>query len=328
MAKIYLCCASTTDHHPYARRDYERAVRYASLDSIGDHVVCGDPEQADLIAFIGSAEVNLQDVKNSELYKKYKSRAVLFNSRDKVIPLIPGVYASMERKPYRKDSDSVFSGFYLRVTENTTMDISEPIEEADYLFSFVGNASNHPVREKICSLPSDRAYLRDSSQDSVQQADGASGQNQGRGLDYRNVMANSKFVLCPRGLGASSWRLFETMRAGRVPVVISDDWLLPRNVDWDSFLIRVKESEVSSIPSLLHDMEAEAQSRGDRARKEWQRYYSEERVFNTLAGDLLHAHSHGFQNSWLPSLLSYTQYLQPFFFRHWLIAPLLRKLIK
>src|SRR2546423_4170060 len=35
----------------------------------------------------------------------------------------------------------------------------------------------------------------------------------------------SKFILCSRGVGTSSVRLFDTMRMGRVPVILSDQWL-------------------------------------------------------------------------------------------------------
>ncbi len=38
----------------------------------------------------------------------------------------------------------------------------------------------------------------------------------------------------PRGIGASSVRIFEAMRAGRAPVIISDDWIVPPVGDWGS----------------------------------------------------------------------------------------------
>jgi len=41
--------------------------------------------------------------------------------------------------------------------------------------------------------------------------------------NYARLIANSKFVLCPQGVGPSSLRLFETLLMGRAPVIISDE---------------------------------------------------------------------------------------------------------
>ena len=44
---------------------------------------------------------------------------------------------------------------------------------------------------------------------------------------FRSVMGRSRFVLCPRGKGTSSIRLYEALAYGCVPVIISDDWVAP-----------------------------------------------------------------------------------------------------
>jgi Exostosin family len=41
---------------------------------------------------------------------------------------------------------------------------------------------------------------------------------------YITVLQQSAFILCPIGKGPSSMRIFEAMRAGRAPVIISDAW--------------------------------------------------------------------------------------------------------
>ena len=35
------------------------------------------------------------------------------------------------------------------------------------------------------------------------------------------MLRQSKFVICPRGVGTSSIRLFECLRAGRVPIIVA-----------------------------------------------------------------------------------------------------------
>jgi len=89
-------------------------------------------------------------------------------------------------------------------------------------------------------------------------------------------------VLCPRGKGPSSWRLFETMRVGRVPVVISDDWVPPPGIDWDSFVVRMPESDVQQIPSVLLGLESEWAERAGRAQQAWENHLSYERVFGWI----------------------------------------------
>jgi len=242
-------------------------------------------------------------------------------SGDRAIPILPGVYTCLENKYYLSSRRSLQSGFYLRVTENESLDIDKGIDNAKHLFSFIGNARNHPVREKICSLSNERAFLRDSSVDARQQDDGIDDKNRERGVLYRDVMTESKFILCPRGIGVSSWRLFETMRAGRVPVIISDDWVPPIGPKWKLFSIIIREQEVHRIPSILKENEHKAAELGKMARKEWDYWYSKEHVFNTVVEQLLLAKDGLASESYLSYVLTYTQYLAPFYFRHWLLSP-------
>src|SRR2546430_7005512 len=44
-------------------------------------------------------------------------------------------------------------------------------------------------------------------------------------------------------------------RSGRVPVIVSDDWVEPTGPNWDEFTIRVPEGAVADIPRLLESRE-------------------------------------------------------------------------
>ena len=251
MAKVLLACEANVSNHPFARRDFERLSYYASIDQINKHTIVDKPMEADIVVFVGSSKANFSDIKCSHLYKMHKNKSVIFYSGDKGIPILPGVYTCLENNWMTRSRKSVLSGFYLRVTDNDSLDIDDDINNAKYLFSFIGNALNHPIRQNICRLSYSHSYLKDSSTDKRQQDDGISGDNKERGILYRRVMAQSKFILCPRGVGVSSWRLFETMRAGRVPVIISDSWIPPNGPKWESFALFVKESEVGQLPMIL-----------------------------------------------------------------------------
>ncbi len=51
--------------------------------------------------------------------------------------------------------------------------------------------------------------------------------------------SRSRFTLCPRGYGATSYRLYEAMQLGSIPVYISDKLMLPwvEEIDWDTFCV-------------------------------------------------------------------------------------------
>jgi hypothetical protein len=63
--------------------------------------------------------------------------------------------------------------------------------------------------------------------------------------DYIDNINTSDLVLCCRGAGNFSYRLYETMSLGRVPVIIDTDIVLPCEdiIDWESICIRVKNIE-------------------------------------------------------------------------------------
>ena len=66
---------------------------------------------------------------------------------------------------------------------------------------------------------------------------------------FIDALKQSRLVLAPRGAGQHSYRLFEAMSAGRVPVVLADDYALPMSefVDWDACSFRVPEARASSV---------------------------------------------------------------------------------
>lgn len=323
MAKVFLACTARIEDHPYARRDFERLSAYGARDCHHYHTLVDRPEAADIVVFVGTARPNYADVTTSSIYRQFRDKAVLFHSADRGIPLLPGLYTCLERRRLGL-RPAALAGFYLRVTENRSLEIEDEIDHAKYLYSFIGNARNHPVQAAICGLRDPRAYLRDSSGDDHQQDDGVGGANRDRGLHYREVMASSKFVLCPRGIGVSSWRLFETLRAGRVPVVLSDDWVRPPGPDWDACCLFVPEAQVGALPRLLAEAEPRAVAMGAAARREWERWYAEENVFHTAVEQLLLAHQMRKNEGWQTLAITYSHYLEPFFLRHWVLSPLKR----
>jgi len=69
---------------------------------------------------------------------------------------------------------------------------------------------------------------------------------------FKNITQRSIFSLCPRGYGATSYRLYESMQLGAIPVYLSDRHLLPWSdeIDWSTFSVVIKPEEFQNIMKM------------------------------------------------------------------------------
>jgi hypothetical protein len=144
---------------------------------------------------------------------------------------------------------------------------------------------------------------------------------------YGDIIARSKFVLCPRGYACSSWRLFETMKAGRVPVIISDQWVPPAGIAWECFSIRVRQNRVAQIPEMLERYEPKAATMGRLARVAWEEWFSQETSFHRIVEWCLHLKQYR-HNHVSSDFVPYIQLLRPFFVRHVLLPGLKQETVR
>jgi len=68
-------------------------------------------------------------------------------------------------------------------------------------------------------------------------------------LEYVENMVESDYILCARGGGNFSYRLYETLCCGRIPVFIDTDCVLPYDfaVEWKKYCVWVDECELPQI---------------------------------------------------------------------------------
>ncbi len=268
-----------------AAADFDRMAASAALDGCGRHELVGDHRDADLVLFVGANDRYQRDVLAHPIYRSARERCFVYECTDHPFPAVAGVYAALDRRWH--DRSRHRAGFYLRPAEASWLDRIEANPRPDYLFSFVGAVCNCAVRRDVMRLRLERSLLRDTSL-----APGRGyGQSEAVYRDYRDgyaeTLERSAFVLCPRGVGPASLRLFEAMRAGRVPVVIADDWYVPEGPDWPAFSLRIPERDVHRIPEILVDFEASATARGQRARAAWHEWFSLDGAFHRIVDSCL-----------------------------------------
>ncbi len=258
-------------------------LSYADNDRVGRHELVDDPDDADAILFVESAQFD------DYLYKKllkhplvlnYPHKTFMYNEVDRPWCALPGLYCGMPSNRYDQSRQVAFP--YLVSPNRFVPQIHRWQVKPEWLFSFVG-AKSHPLRNRVAALESVSAGVKDTSEFSVWHADAAERSSQG--LVFAESMARSHFVLCPRGIGTSSFRPFESMQAARAPVIISDDWVPPPHVDWD-FALFVPESDIEAIPDLLAERVHEAADRGKAAREAWEIAYAPTVMFDTVAQSL------------------------------------------
>jgi hypothetical protein len=70
---------------------------------------------------------------------------------------------------------------------------------------------------------------------------------------FTQLTERSRFTLCPRGFGATSFRLYEAMQLGSVPVYVSDHHHLPwaDEIDWDEITVVVRPDEIPHLGARL-----------------------------------------------------------------------------
>jgi hypothetical protein len=275
------------------RGSYLELLRFAQI-STGHHSCVENIEDADfVIACISSGGYGpfLKDLKRHNIYKKHKNRIFVYSMDDNQYPAIPGIYPALEISFYNQGwamGGHYFSSFISKHEFKVL-----PFSHCDILFSFIGSSKNHQIRSEILQLNSHRAILQDSSCASLKNWWDNTDEEKARILEnFRDKTSRSKFCLCPRGISASSIRLFEAMQAGAVPVIIADDLVLPDGPDWKSFSVMLKESDVSAIPAILESIEANSESMGRLARAAWENYFSPESSFETIVSYISNLNTH------------------------------------
>jgi hypothetical protein len=268
----------TTAYEPDRALEAMRSA--AAIDRIGRHMLTNDPEDADLILFVENAHYRddfyYRSLRRHPLLRAFREKAFMYNETDRPWCVVPGLYCSMPRRSFDASRQRAFCYAYSvngHVAEYATAG------RRDLLFSFLG-APTHAVRRRLYELADPEGVVEDTSHFSLWRELAPDDEERHR-RRYASILARSKFVVCPRGVGTSTYRLFEALEAGRAPVLLADQWVAPEGPDWSSFLLRIPEERVADLPEILRDHESEAAERGAGARRAWDEWFAPDVRFHT-----------------------------------------------
>jgi Exostosin family len=267
-------------NHDHLLSDYRIVEKSAQLNN-GPHRRVYDPGQADVILFVGSRDPRNRDVRRHPLALQFPKKVILYSSGDWIIPYMRGIYPGLPRG--RSNLRRTRSGHYIRWSDKTSINFSDPWQTPTMLFGFSGDSGSHPLRKRLFQLTHQRALMRDTRLDPAR----GFGQEAAIYANYRKRYAHElsavRFVLCPRGRAPNSMRIFEAMKAGRVPVVIADEWVPAPGPSWESFMLRIPEKNLRDLPGILERQEDVAPEMGLAARRAWEDWFAPEVSFQVLA---------------------------------------------
>lgn len=125
-----------------------------------------------------------------------------------------------------------------------------PINEKNLIASYIGR-NTHPIRVHIEKLFKRNNKFLVKNLDSMDATFNNKQQN-----EYKDIISRSYFSLSPRGYGPTSFRLYESIELGSVPVYISDKFLLPFSdiLDWDNLCVKIKFRDLPNLKNILNDI--------------------------------------------------------------------------
>lgn len=151
-----------------------------------------------------------------------------FNKEKQVKEIVKCVIENTKRffkNPLRKDYEPLFASAFQRAGLLRYFEKSDTIEtNFIYRENYRGGAKTDKEREQTT-------------------------------LEYYNNIKNSDYVLCVRGAGNFSVRLYETLLMGRIPIFVNTDCLLPfeDTINWKNHVVWVEWKNRSKIADIVTD---------------------------------------------------------------------------
>jgi hypothetical protein len=262
--------------------------RLAGLCRTEDLNLVSAPEIADLILVVDIFETDLYaGLRRNQFWQKWPEKSFAYCEADSPPNFLHGLHSSASKA---LSGSGRFQGCAYAVHQVCYPNLRPTVEEVgatpkDLLFSFTGRAS-HRVRRQLFAQNFNGAEVLVEDTSAYYHFADEMEHRSGSQRHYWRMAMRSKYVLCPRGVGTSTIRIFEMMEAGIAPVIVSDDWLRPTGPSWEQFALFVPEREIGSIYDKVRAHEHEYRDRGRHAREAWEQYFSPENYWSFVLASI------------------------------------------
>lgn len=72
-------------------------------------------------------------------------------------------------------------------------------------------------------------------------------------IDYQQHLIKNTYILCPRGVENYSFRFYETLAHGRIPVLIDTNMILPPGINWDGISLRIPYHQLHRLEEIIRN---------------------------------------------------------------------------
>jgi len=278
-----------TGHGEWYRRELETLIEGIAQGRTAEAVLVDGVNAADCVLRIEGCPQLRDSISTCFRWRERKSpREFIWETGDLPTGVLPGFYVSLPAYMFDRRRHRAFC-LPIRCVETIR---AYDLSDATFLYGFFGALSSG-LRGRIARA---LQAQNDQREGLIEIRDSIWGQMFDRsGLkakaDYADNLRRCRFNLCPRGnvLAGAGSRLYETMQAARVPVIISDWMTLPEDVDWNSCSVRVRERDIARIPEILREYSDRWPQMAVNARRAWETHFCEEALLGGVgtadAGD-------------------------------------------
>jgi hypothetical protein len=155
-----------------------------------------------------------------------------------------------------------------------------------YLASFVGQNTND-LRDALTDKyqKNSKFYIEMIINPNIKINDGKDA-SAPQPFNFIQKSLESYFILCPRGVSPTSYRLYEAMQLNRVPVYISDIFWLPYQdkINWDNICVFIKPNEINNLEDILEKelISGNYEKKLSYINKIYDQYFTFESTFNNI----------------------------------------------
>lgn len=222
-----------------------------------------DPSTADRIIFIDLHQAHHLDVRKTivyhPLFTEHRHKILVWNEKDRPMFDVRGLYVNVPQS--LKQDPTIVPIPYLFVPADSLFHGTNFSKAGRIVKCTYRGSNTHKCRRQLTTINLPDYSLIDSTQS-----------NSIPKCEYLTELDHSVHAVCPRGHGLTSFRLYEVMARGCLPVIIADGWVPPKGIAWDRFCTFVKESNIESLPNLLSCSETELVSMQESLRREFNAY--------------------------------------------------------